>query len=124
MELIKTITGKYLTLDFTQNKILLRPNNKNKFDKDDTDRWLSIPTDIALAELLEDIMANSEYEFLTADHIRIGGLSEAPCIASFWYRSGDDEYGEVEELYYFDKYMTVNEVQELINGNTVTFYKA
>jgi hypothetical protein len=76
----------------------------------------------AMAEMFEQHSCNGSYTpFDASDGDPFVGLTSAPCIAECMHLL-DDGTQEIEgRFWYSDNYMLINEVQDLIDGKTVTF---
>ena len=111
--------GSYLNLKQQGYNLLLVPTAEGCREADRLmDKRISI--DRALHDLLESHL-NNGWELLDPDEI--GALTEAPILANSdeVYRNANGEVVLVGKIYYFEKYMIVNEIEEFARGKSVLF---
>lgn len=121
-------TNEYLTLKELPNgnlKISITPQGKKEYERiHNTNEY----PDMAFYELSEDIRCNSNINFFDDCSI-LGNLSEAPAITDGiscpdtgdWE---DVEWEEGDKIWFFDRYMVVSFMEELIENGEVVFQKA
>lgn len=111
--------GQYITLRRQGHDLLLVPTREGKREaKDFMNR--EVGSVRALTELLEDHLGNG-WDFL--DPAEIGAMTEAPMLAESdeIYRNNRGDVVLAGKIYYFDRYMLVNEIEEFAQGHSVRF---
>ena len=111
--------GRYLNIKQQGYNLLLVPTAEGRQEADRlADKRIGASR--ALTDLLEDHLGNG-WELL--DPYEIGAMTEAPILAESdeVYRNDRGEVVLAGKIYYFDKYATVDEIEEFARGKSVTF---
>lgn len=109
----------YLTITETKAGLLIKATNEGRdFIQDHKD----FPTINMWYDILEDYSCNGSYELVAPEEI--GALTDSPLIALDVERDDHGILTNVGEVFYFNEYMIVDEIEQLEIGQTVFFNKA
>ena len=99
------------------SKVALSSKDNQVFDRDEREEFLDMPTDKALAELMEDHLGSG---WMLVDPEDVGALTNAPMLTDDW---GYDEDGNLEigQIYWFPDYAVRNEIKEILSRKGAFF---
>ena len=117
-----TESGKYLTLVEGEKSLKIVPTPEGREEakerlEDLAGRKKGI--DQILWELMEDITSNSGWRLIKGDDI--GAMTEAPVLSNELLETENGDIVLSGRIYFYGKYATHNEIEDLAEGKTVTF---